>query len=122
MEEKIVITGLGTINSLGHTVGETWERALNGVSGVAPLTYFDASEFIVKIACEVKDYEATAFMQAKDARRRDRFEQYALISTSQALAQAGLEINPANAQRVGVFVATAVGGLNALQDADPDGE
>jgi beta-ketoacyl-acyl-carrier-protein synthase II len=117
VEEKIVVTGLGTINSLGKSVQETWGNVLNGVSGTGPLTRFDASSYIVQIACEVKDYEATSYMLAKEARRRDLFEQFALISTQQAMEQAGLEISPANTKRVGVFVAAAIGGLSSLQDA-----
>ncbi len=117
MEEKIVVTGLGAINALGHSVHETWMNALKGTSGVGPITRFDASAHTVQIACEVKDYEATAYMPAKDARRRDLFEQFALIAASEALANASLEINPDNAARVGVYVASSIGGLNSLQDA-----
>ncbi len=117
MYEKIVITGMGTINPLGHSVEETWRNALRGVSGVGPITRFDASELPVQIACEVKDYDPTRFMPAKEARRRDLFEQYAIIAAGEAIAQSGLVIADQNAHRVGVIVAAAVGGINSLQDA-----
>jgi 3-oxoacyl-(acyl-carrier-protein) synthase len=75
--EKIVVTGMGTINPLGLTVEETWKNLVNGVSGVGKITLFDASNLQVQIACEVKNFDPKAYMSAKQARRRDRFEQMA---------------------------------------------
>ncbi len=117
MVGKIVITGMGTINPLGHSVGESWENALKGMSGVAPIQQFDASGLGVRIACEVKNFQPEEFMSAKETRRRDRFEQFADIATAQALEQSGLEITDANANRVGVIVSAAIGGLSSLQEA-----
>jgi 3-oxoacyl-[acyl-carrier-protein] synthase II len=117
MTEKVVITGTGTINPLGHNVEDTWNNIINGVSGVAPITLFDATDFLVKVACEVKDFEVTDFLSAREARRLDRFEQYALIAAQQAMEQSGLEITPENAARVGVIVSSAIGGFQSLQDA-----
>ena len=77
MTRRVVITGMGTLNPVGHTVKETWESITHGVSGVAPITLFDPKEFLVKIACEVKNFDPGKYMDIKEARRRDRFEQFA---------------------------------------------
>jgi beta-ketoacyl-acyl-carrier-protein synthase II len=115
--ERIVITGMGTVNPLGLNVADTWKNLINGVSGVAPITLFDTSDFLVKIACEVKNFDPGQFMDPKEARRRDRFEQFAAAAAKEAIAQSGLQITDANAERVGVIVSAAIGGLKSLQDA-----
>jgi len=114
--ERIVFTGMGTINPLAHTVKQTWEKAINGVSGVGPITLFDASEWNVKIASEVKDFNPDLYMDFKEARRRDRFEQLAVASMKEALDSSGLEINEQSALRIGVIVSSAIGGLRSMQD------
>ena len=73
--ERVVVTGMGTVNPIGKSVVETWDNAVNGVSGVGPITLFDSSDLLVHIACEVKGFEPTRYMEARDARRQDRFEQ-----------------------------------------------
>ncbi len=115
--EKVVITGIGAINALGCTVDQTWKNALAGVSGVGPITRFDTAEHMVKIAAEVKNYQAIDYMPVKDARRRDLFEQFAMIAAREAMDQSGLEIEEANAGRVGVSISAAIGGLETLQNA-----
>ena len=114
--ERIVITGMGTINPLAHTVKQTWEKAVNGVSGVGPITLFDASDWNVKIASEVKDFNPDLYMDFKEARRRDRFEQLAVASMKEALDSSGLEINEQTTHRIGVIVSSAIGGLRSMQD------
>ena len=115
--EKIVITGMGTVNPLGLTVEETWENIKNGVSGVAPITRFDASDWLAQIACEVKGFDPAQYMPAKEARRRDLFEQFASAAAQEAIKNSGLEVTPENAGRIGVLVSSAMGGLSSLQDA-----
>ena len=115
--EKIVITGMGTVNPLGLNTAETWKNVINGVSGVAPITRFDASGWMAQIACEVRDFDPTAYMSAKEARRRDRFEQFATVAAQEAIQSSGLEITPENAGRIGILVSSAMGGLKSLQDA-----
>jgi len=119
--EKIVITGMGTVNPLGLNVQETWQNILAGVSGVGPITLFDTEtwkqEWTVKIACEVKNFDPSRFMDAKEARRRDRFEQLAVAAAREALQMSGLQVTEANAGRIGVVVSSAIGGLKAVQDA-----
>jgi 3-oxoacyl-[acyl-carrier-protein] synthase II len=117
MVERVVITGLGAVSPLGLSFPESWKNALSGVSGVGPITQFDASDFLVKIACEVKNFRPEDFMPARESRRRDRFEQLATAAVKEAVSQAGLEISEANAGRVGVIISSAIGGLKSLQDA-----
>ncbi|HET8562809.1 MAG TPA: beta-ketoacyl-ACP synthase II [Candidatus Binatia bacterium] len=115
--EKVVITGMGTVNPLGLTVEESWSNAINGVSGVGPITLFDPSALNVHFAAEVKNFEPDKYMDPKEARRRDRFEQLGAAAARDALASSGLEITEENAGRIGVFVSSAIGGIKSLQDA-----
>jgi beta-ketoacyl-acyl-carrier-protein synthase II len=117
MQEKIVITGMGTVNPLGLNVKESWENVVNGVSGVAPITLFDSSPLNVHIAAEVKNFKPENYMDGKEARRRDRFEQFAVASAKEALAHSGLEVTEANAPRIGIIISSAIGGLHSLQEA-----
>jgi len=115
--EKIVITGMGTVNPLGLNVAETWQNVVNGVSGVGKITLFDTTGWNVDIACELKGFDPTKYMDAKEARRRDRYEQMGVAAAREAITQSGLEINDANRARIGVIVSSAIGGMKSLQDA-----
>ena len=115
--ERVVITGMGTVNPLGLTVEESWKNAVNGVSGVGPITLFDSSPLNVHFAAEVKGFDPDRYMDSKEARRRDRFEQLGAAAAKEAMASSGLEITGANAGRIGVLVSSAIGGLKSLQDA-----
>jgi 3-oxoacyl-[acyl-carrier-protein] synthase II len=114
--ERVVITGIGTINPLGLDPEKSWKNALAGVSSTHEIEQFDASRLSVRIACEVKGFDPTKFMDARNARRMDRFEQYAVASARQAITLSGLDIH-AHSDRVGVVIASAVGGIQTLQDA-----
>lgn len=119
--EKVVITGMGTVNPIGLNVQETWQNAIHGVSGVGPITLFDTenwkTDWLVKIACEVKNFDPARYMDAKEARRRDRFEQFAVAAAQEALTQSGLQVTEANAGRIGVVISSAIGGMKSIQDA-----
>ncbi|GAB4456411.1 MAG: beta-ketoacyl-ACP synthase II [Anaerolineales bacterium] len=115
--EKIVITGMGTVNPLGLTVEESWRNVVNGVSGVGRITHFDPSALNVHIAAEVKNFAPENYMDAKEARRRDRFEQLAVAAAKDAIASSGLEITEENSGRIGVLVSSAIGGIKSLSDA-----
>jgi beta-ketoacyl-acyl-carrier-protein synthase II len=119
MQERIVITGMGTVNPLGLDVKESWTSAAAGTSGVAPITLFDsrAANLQVHIAAEVKNFAPENFMDAREARRRDRFEQFAITASKEALSGSGLEITEKNAGRIGVIISSAIGGLHSLQEA-----
>jgi 3-oxoacyl-(acyl-carrier-protein) synthase len=117
MPDKVVITGMGTVNPIGLSQEESWENAVNGVSGIGPITLFDASDYLVKVACEVKDFDVERYMPKKVARRRDRFQQLASAASQEAIQQAGLEVSEENSGRVGVIVSSTIGGLQSTSDS-----
>jgi beta-ketoacyl-acyl-carrier-protein synthase II len=117
MNDRIVITGMGTVNPLGLNVKETWDNAIRGVSGVGRITLFDSTPLQVHIAAEVKGFKPENFMDAKEARRRDRFEQFTIAAAREALTNSGLQVTEANAGRIGVIISSAIGGLQSLQEA-----
>lgn len=114
MQKRVVITGMGTINPLGHDQDSTWDALISGTSGVSPITLFDSSDLLVHIACEVKEFDPTDYMEVREARRRDRFEQLAAVAANEALAQAKLEFKP---ERVGVIISSAIGGLATIEQS-----
>jgi beta-ketoacyl-acyl-carrier-protein synthase II len=116
MPDKVVITGMGTVNPIGLTVDETWGNAINGVSGVGPITLFNTDEHRVRHACEIKTFTPEKYMDARDARRRDRFQQFASAASQEAIQQAGLKVSEEESGRVGVIVSSAIGGLQAIAD------
>ncbi len=117
MTRRVVITGMGTVNACGNTVAETWDNIVNGRSGIGPITAFDPARFAVKIVAEVKKtFDPTAYMDFKEVRRTDRYQHFAIAAAKQALAQSGLEINEANAERVAVIVSSAIGGCKTFED------
>ena len=115
--QRVVVTGMGTVNPIGLDVASTWQNAISGTSGVGPITRFDSSEMLVHIACEIKDFDAEQHMRARDARRRDLYEQYAFVAVQEAMQQSGLTIDEENAGRTAVIISTAVGGFVTLQEA-----
>jgi 3-oxoacyl-[acyl-carrier-protein] synthase II len=114
LRPRVVITGLGCISPLGNDVETTWNNAVAGKSGAGPITHYDASQHEVRIACEVKDFDATTLFSKREARRMDRYTQFAAAAANQALTDARLEITEANRQRVGVLVGTGIGGLGTV--------
>jgi len=115
--DRVVITGMGTVNPLGLTVDESWKNVVNGVSGVGPITVFDSSPLNVHFAAEVKNFDPGNYMDPKEARRRDRFEQFGVAAARDALVNSGLEVTEENSGRIGVLVSSAIGGIKSLQDA-----
>jgi len=118
-DRRVVVTGLGALTPLGNTVAEFWDGLLAGVSGAGPITKFDASDVRSKIACEVKDFDPTAYLDDKQIRRQDLFSQYALAVTQQAFDDAGLDpeaLSDEARDRIGVVMGTGVGGSNIFVD------
>ena len=114
--KRVVVTGMGALTPIGNTLNEYWEALLNGKSGAAPIQQFDASLFKTQFACEVKNFNAEDFIDRKEARKLDQFSQYALVSASEAMADAALmESNP-NVDRIGVIWGSGIGGLKTFQD------
>ncbi len=114
--KRVVITGMGALTPLGNTVDEYWNGLINGVSGAAPITQFDASKFRTRFACEVKNFEPTNFLDKKEARKIDRFSQFALVASDQAMADAGLTKDNINPDRIGVVLGSGIGGLITFQN------
>lgn len=111
MRKRVVVTGLGCISPVGNNVKETWSALLAGRSGAAPIKAFDASAHKTKFAAEVKDFDSAALIGARDARKMDRFTQFATVATLEALAQSGMKIDEANRDRVGILIGSGIGGV-----------
>jgi 3-oxoacyl-[acyl-carrier-protein] synthase II len=114
--KRVVVTGLGAITPIGNTLAEYWEGLMGGRNGIGPITLFDASRHDCRIAGEVKGFDPVAYMDKKDAKRMDRFAQFAVAGSKQALADAQFVINDLNAEQVGVLIGTGIGGLKVLED------
>lgn len=115
-KKRVVITGLGAITPLGNDLESYWRNLLAGKSGVGPITLFDASQHATRIAAEVKGFDPHQYVDRKDAKRMDRFAQFAVATSKQALADAQLEITPLNAEQIGVMIGTGIGGLKVMED------
>ncbi len=115
---RVVVTGLGLVTPVGLDVEETWSALLAGASGAGPISQFDASGHPVRFACEVKDFDPERYMDRKEARRSDRFLQFAMATAVQAAEQANLEeiMRSTSPERVGVIVGSGIGGLSTLED------
>ncbi len=113
---RVVVTGLGALTPLGNTTEAYWQGLMAGRSGIGPITLFDPSRHACKIAGEVKDFDPTHFMDRKEAKRADRFVQFAIGSALQALEDAQFKITELNAEQVGVIIGTGVGGLRVMED------
>ncbi len=114
--KRVVVTGIGTINALGNNLKETWENLVNGVSGAGPITSFDASKFKTQFACEVKNYDPLKYFEKTEARKLDKFTQFALIAADEAVADAGFDFNTINLDKAGVIWASGIGGLQTFKD------
>ena len=114
--KRVVVTGLGAITPVGNTLEDYWDSLMAGRSGIGPITRFDASKHNCRIAGEVKGFDPEDFMSRKDAKRMDRFSQFAVAASKQAIADASLKINDENAHDIGIIIGTGVGGLKVLED------
>ncbi|MBI3943700.1 MAG: beta-ketoacyl-ACP synthase II [Chloroflexi bacterium] len=113
---RVVITGMGVICPLGNDVETFWSHLLAGKSGAGQITRFDASHFLTRIACEIKDFDPEKYMERRDARRLDLAIQYALAAATDAMQQSRLEVTPENSTRIGVLVGTGIGGLSTIEE------
>ncbi len=114
--KRVVVTGLGAITPIGNNLAEYWQGLLDGRNGIASITLFDASRHSCRIAGEVKKFDPHEYMERKEAKRMDRFAQFAVAASKQALADAQLEINDLNAEQIGVLIGTGIGGIKVLED------
>ena len=116
MPRRVVITGMGALTPIGNNLSEFWQGLKEGKSGAAPITYFDCSEFKTKFACELKNFDPLNFFDRKEIKKLDRFTQYALVSTDEAINDSGLNIEKENKDRIGVIWGSGIGGLETFQN------
>jgi len=116
MSRRVVVTGMGCISPVGNNVKETWDSILAGKSGAAVITHFDASKHKTRFAAEVKGFDPVALFSTREARKMDRFTQFAVAVAMEALDQSGLKIDATNRDRVGVVIGTGIGGIGTLLD------
>jgi 3-oxoacyl-[acyl-carrier-protein] synthase II len=113
---RVVVTGLGALTPLGNSVSEYWNGLINGVSGAAPITKFDASKFKTRFACEIKNFNPEDYFERKEARKLDGFSHYALVVAEQAVKDSGMDLEKVDHNRVGVIWGSGIGGLKTFQD------
>tara|TARA_B100001146_G_scaffold225228_1_gene248264 strand:+ start:4695 stop:5948 length:1254 start_codon:yes stop_codon:yes gene_type:complete len=114
--KRVVVTGLGALTPIGNSISEYWDGLKNGTSGCAPITYFDTEKFKTKFACEIKNYDPQDHFDRKEARKLDRFAQYALVSSSEAIEDAQINVDEIDKFRVGVIWGAGIGGLETFQN------
>lgn len=114
--KRVVVTGLGALTPIGNTKDEYWSGLIGGKSGAAPISYFDTEKFKTNFACELKNFVATDFLDRKEARKMDRFTQYAMVASDEAIADSKLNLDTVNKLRVGVIWGAGIGGLETFQN------
>lgn len=114
--KRVVVTGLGALTPIGNNLNDYWNALLNGISGAAPIQQFDASKFKTQFACEVKNFNVDDFLDRKEARKVDRFTQYAIVSAAEAMADSGIDLEKINLDRAGVIWGSGIGGIQTFQE------
>tara|TARA_B100001996_G_scaffold380192_1_gene367213 strand:+ start:2101 stop:3351 length:1251 start_codon:yes stop_codon:yes gene_type:complete len=113
---RVVVTGLGALTPIGNNLSEFWESLISGKSGANPITYFDTSEFKTNFACELKNYDALNYFDRKEARKQDKYCQYAMISSKEAIEDSKLDLEKINLDKIGVIWGAGIGGLETFQN------
>ncbi|MBB5015236.1 beta-ketoacyl-ACP synthase II [Rehaibacterium terrae] len=113
---RVVVTGMGIVSPVGNDLASAWDNIVNGRSGIGPLTHFDASAFSTRIAGEVRNFDPTAWMPAKDVKKMDPFIHYGVAASLMAMQDAGLEVTEANAERIGVLIGSGIGGILGIEE------
>ncbi len=114
--KRVVVTGIGAITPIGNTAEETWENMKKGVSGAGPITHFDASKFKTQFACEVKNFKATDYIDRKEARKMDLYEQYALVAAMEAIKDSQMDLESMDKNRIGVVLGVGIGGIHTFEE------
>ncbi len=114
--KRVVVTGLGALTPIGNTKNEFWDGLISGKSGAGPITYFDTKKFKTKFACELKNFNVTDFLDRKEARKMDKFTQYAIVASNEAIFDSKLDLDVVNKMRVGVIWGAGIGGLETFQN------
>ncbi|MDA8595592.1 beta-ketoacyl-ACP synthase II [Flavobacteriaceae bacterium] len=113
--KRVVVTGLGALTPIGNNLEEYWDGLVNGVSGAAPITHFDATKFKTRFACEVKNFKVTDYIDRKEARKMDKFTQYAMVAADEAIEHSALDFSKLDVDRIGVIWGAGIGGLETFQ-------
>ena len=113
---RVVVTGMGVLTPVGNTAPETWENIKKGVSGAAPITHFDAEKFKTHFACEVKNFKVADFIDRKQARKMDLYEQYALVAAQEAIKDSGLDLDTVDKNEIGVILGVGIGGIHTFEE------
>jgi len=116
MKRRVVVTGMGAVTPLGHNVNDTWENVKKGTCGIAPITLYDTTDRKVTLAGEVKDFDATAYLDKKEVRRMDRYTQFAMVAAKEAMEDSGLNLEQTDVTRCGVIVSSGIGGIETIQN------
>jgi 3-oxoacyl-[acyl-carrier-protein] synthase II len=119
-QRRVVVTGMGIVSPVGNTLATAWDSVTNGRSGVGPITHFDATAYASRIAAEVRDFDAKAWMPPKDVKKMETFIHYGIAASLMAMEDAGLEITDANAERAGVIVGSGIGGIRGIEETSVD--
>ena len=114
--KRVVVTGLGALTPIGNTLPEYWKALVNGVSGAARITQFDPEKFKTQFACELKNFNIEDHLDRKEARKLDQFSQYAMVSSTEAMADSGIDLTKIDLDRSGVIWGSGIGGLKTFQD------
>ena len=114
--KRVVVTGLGALTPVGNTAPETWENIKKGTSGAGPITHFDAAQFKTHFACEVKGFKVTDFIDRKEARKMDLYEQYALVAAMEAIKDCGWDLEKVDKNRIGVILGVGIGGIHTFEE------
>ncbi|HET8753345.1 MAG TPA: beta-ketoacyl-ACP synthase II, partial [Salinimicrobium sp.] len=114
--KRVVVTGLGALTPIGNNIEEYWNGLVNGKSGSAPITYFDTEKFKTKFACEIKNFDVLDFFDRKEARKLDKFAQYAIVASDEAIKDAGIDLATVDKLRIGVIWGAGIGGLETFQN------
>ena len=114
--KRVVVTGLGALTPIGNTVTEYWDGLINGKSGAAPITHFNAEKFKTRFACEVKNFDITEFMNRKEARKLDKYAQYAMVAADEAIVDSKLDLETIDKSRVGVIWGAGIGGIETFHN------
>lgn len=114
--KRVVVTGLGAVTPLGNTVPQLWDSVVNGKSGAGPITHFDTTNFKTKFACEVKNFDAAEFIDRKEVRKMDLCSQYAIVAADEAIADAKIEVEKENLDKIGVIFGIGIGGIKTFEE------
>ena len=115
-QRRVVVTGMGMVSPLGNDMASSWDGIINGRSGLGPITSFEASQFTTRIAGEIRNFDPTAFMTAKDVKKMDAFIHYGIAASLMAMDDSGLEVTEANAERIGALVGAGIGGILGIEE------